>query len=95
MPPSRAPARTRSGRSVKILVVDDEQPVLDAVFYSLKKAGFHLVTALDADQCLDLVRREPPDLVVLDVMLPLLSGFDVCRLIRKQRDLPIIMLIAR
>lgn len=80
---------------MKILVVDDEQPILDAVSYSLKKEGFQVVTALDADECLDLVRREPPDLVLLDVMLPSLSGFDVCRLIRKQRDVPIIMLTAR
>jgi phosphate regulon transcriptional regulator PhoB len=80
---------------VKILVVDDEQPILDAVSYNLEKEGYQVITAPDADTCLDLVRQEGPDLILLDVMLPSLSGFDVCRLIRKQRDVPIIMLTAR
>lgn len=80
---------------MKILVVDDEQPILDAVSYNLEKEGYQVITAPDADTCLDLVRQEGPDLILLDVMLPSLSGFDVCRLIRKQRDVPIIMLTAR
>lgn len=80
---------------MKVLVVDDELPIVEAVAYNLKKEGFSVLTAGDAEQCLDLARRETPDLVLLDVMLPSASGFDVCRLLRKQNDIPIIMLTAR
>lgn len=80
---------------MKILVVDDEQPIVEAVAYSLKKEGYTVLTASDAEQCLELVRTESPDLVVLDVMLPSASGFDICRILRKQGSIPIIMLTAR
>ncbi len=80
---------------VKVLVVDDETPIVEAVAYSLKKEGFSVITANDAEQCLEAVRRESPALIVLDVMLPSASGFDVCRMLRKQSDTPIIMLTAR
>jgi phosphate regulon transcriptional regulator PhoB len=80
---------------MKILVVDDEQPIVEAVAYSLKKDGFTVLTATDAEQCLELVRSESPDLVILDVMLPSASGFDICRILRKQGSIPIIMLTAR
>jgi phosphate regulon transcriptional regulator PhoB len=80
---------------MKVLVVDDELPIVEAVAYNLKKEGYSVVTATDAEQCLESARRESPDLVVLDVMLPSASGFDVCRLLRKQSDIPIIMLTAR
>lgn len=80
---------------MKVLVVDDEQAIVEAVSYNLKKEGFGVLTAADAEQCLELVRRETPDLVLLDIMLPSASGFDLCRLLRKQGDIPIIMLTAR
>lgn len=80
---------------MKILVVDDEQPIVEAVAYNLKKEGFAVLTASDAEQCLELARKETPDLVILDVMLPSASGFDICRMLRKQGGLPIIMLTAR
>jgi len=80
---------------MKILVVDDEQPIVEAVAYNLKKEGFTVLTAADAEQCLDITSREEPDLVILDVMLPSGSGFDLCRLLRKQGNIPIIMLTAR
>jgi phosphate regulon transcriptional regulator PhoB len=80
---------------MKVLVVDDEQPIVDAVTYSLRKEGFQTLAAYDADQCLELVRTESPDLLILDVMLPSASGFDVCRVLRGQREIPIIMLTAR
>src|SRR5689334_9576623 len=80
---------------MKILVVDDEQPIVEAVAYSLKKEGYTVQTAANAEQCLELVRTDPPDLVILDVMLPSASGFDICRILRKQGNIPIIMLTAR
>ena len=80
---------------MKVLVVDDEQPIVDAVVYNLRKEGYQTLTAGDAEQCLSLARAERPDLILLDVMLPSASGFDVCRSLRKQSDVPIIMLTAR
>jgi phosphate regulon transcriptional regulator PhoB len=80
---------------MKVLVVDDEGPIVEAVAYNLRKEGFQALTASDAEQCLDIARSEKPDLIILDVMLPSASGFDVCRLLRKQNDVPIIMLTAR
>ena len=80
---------------MKVLVVDDENPIVEAVAYNLRKEGFQTLTASDAEQCLDIARAEKPDLIILDVMLPSASGFDVCRMLRKQNDVPIIMLTAR
>jgi phosphate regulon transcriptional regulator PhoB len=80
---------------MKVLVVDDEQPIVEAVAYNLRKEGYEALTASDADQCLEVARRESPDLIVLDVMLPSASGFDVCKRLRAQGNVPIIMLTAR
>ncbi len=80
---------------MKVLVVDDETPIVEAVAYSLRKEGYQALTAGDAEQCIDLTRREKPDLIILDVMLPSASGFDICRMLRKQSAVPIIMLTAR
>ncbi len=87
--------RLRREGGAKILIVDDETPIVEAVAYSLRKEGFQTATAGDAEQCLDAVRTYQPDLIVLDVMLPSGSGFDVCRLLRRESDVPIIMLTAR
>ena len=81
--------------TMKVLVVDDEQPIVEALAYNLKKEGFRVLTAGDAEQCLEVARRDQPDLIILDVMLPSASGFDVCRMLRKQGNIPIIMLTAR
>ena len=80
---------------MKVLVVDDEQPIVEAVAYNLKKEGYRVFTAGDAEQCLEVAKRDQPDLVILDVMLPSASGFDICRMLRKQGNVPIIMLTAR
>ncbi len=90
LPPSTPPA---SG--TKVLVVDDEPPIVESVAYNLRKEGYRALTAADADQCLEVVKNERPDLIILDVMLPSASGFDICRILRKQSDVPIIMLTAR
>src|SRR2546423_13498895 len=80
---------------MKVLVVDDEAPIVEAVAYNLRKEGYEALTASDADQALQVARKEQPDLIILDVMLPSASGFDVCRTLRAEGSIPIIMLTAR
>ncbi|MBV9849469.1 MAG: response regulator transcription factor [Armatimonadetes bacterium] len=80
----------------KILVVDDESPIVDAISYNLRREGYEVGTAADADECLERVGQEPPDLVILDVMLPSGSGLDICRRLRSDtRGLPVLLLTAR
>jgi DNA-binding response OmpR family regulator len=79
----------------KILVVDDEQSIVDVLAYNLTKAGHQSLIARDGEQALRLARAEQPDLVILDLMLPGTDGLDVCRELRKDSDLPIIMLTAK
>ena len=80
----------------KILVVDDEPSLTEALSYNLRANGFVPVVAADADAALRLFREEKPDLVLLDVMLPSGSGFDICRMIRQGGgQTPILMLTAR
>jgi two-component system OmpR family response regulator len=78
-----------------ILVVDDEKKIVEIVKAYLEREGFKVTTAHDGRAALDSARRQPPDLVVLDLMLPEVSGWDVCRALRKESDVPIIMLTAR
>ena len=79
----------------KILLVDDEPQILEICRDYLKKSGYDVVTASDGVQGLSIARREKPDLIVLDLMLPEMDGLDVCRAIRRESDVPIIMLTAR
>ncbi len=79
----------------KILVVDDEKPIVEILKYNLEKEGFHVLTAFDGEEALNKVEEESPDLIVLDIMLPQKDGFAVCREIRAARDIPIIMLTAK
>ncbi len=81
--------------SAKILVVDDEPPIVDVLTYNLKRANYHVVVARDGEEALAVARREQPDLIILDLMLPKLDGLEVCRALRRERDVPIIMLTAR
>lgn len=83
---------------MKILVVDDEKDIAALVAYHLEREGFHVFQAYDGLQAFDLIKRERPGLVVLDLMLPHLSGLDLCRRLRKEPDtarLPILMLTAK
>lgn len=80
---------------MKVLVVDDEMPIVETVAYNLRKEGYQTLTAGNAEQCIEIARSEKPDLIILDVMLPSASGFDVCRMLRKQSSVPIVMLTAR
>ena len=80
----------------KILVVDDEEPIVDAISYNLKKEGLTVETAGDADECISRFLSGSPDLVILDVMLPSGSGLDLCRrLHRHNAALPVLLLTAR
>jgi DNA-binding response OmpR family regulator len=78
-----------------ILVVDDERNIVTLVRLYLEKEGFNVVAASDGEQALVQFERSDPDLVVLDVMLPKLDGFEVCRELRRRGDVPILMLTAR
>ncbi|MBM4416615.1 MAG: response regulator transcription factor [Chloroflexi bacterium] len=78
-----------------VLVVDDDQAILEAVSYNLRRDGLDVLTAADGVTGLQLARERDPDLIVLDLMLPRLSGLDVCRAVRAERAVPIVMLTAR
>ena len=80
---------------MKVLVVDDEAPILEAVSYNLRKEGFETITADDAESCMRMFRTHQPDLIILDVMLPSGSGLEICHRIRAEHETPIIMLTAR
>ena len=79
----------------RILVVDDEPSIRKIVEYALRDAGFEVLTAGRGDEALAVVARENVDLVVLDLMIPGVDGLEVCRRIRAERNVPIIMLSAR
>ncbi len=81
--------------SQKILVVDDELDIVKVVRAYLEQSGFHVITASDGQQALAMFRHERPDLIVLDLNLPKLNGLDVCRTIRRESNVPIIILTAR
>lgn len=79
----------------KILVVEDEKAIADILDFNLKKEGYTVVCAYDGEDGLSAALKEKPDLILLDVMLPKLDGFEVCKEIRKTSNVPIIMLTAR
>jgi two-component system, OmpR family, alkaline phosphatase synthesis response regulator PhoP len=79
----------------RILVVDDEDSIVQLVSYNLRRSGYEVLSAGNGEQALTVARAEKPDLVILDVMLPGMDGFEVCKELRRTLDLPIIMLTAR
>jgi two-component system response regulator RegX3 len=80
---------------VRILVVEDEESLADSVRYNLEREGYAVSVAADGPQALARFRNERPSLVILDLMLPDISGLDVCRTIRADSDVPIIMVTAK
>jgi DNA-binding response OmpR family regulator len=86
-----APAATRK----KILVVDDESAILQTLRFNLERSGYTVCTAGDGRSAVALAASEKPDLVILDIMLPILDGIEACKEIRKSSGVPIIMLTAK
>ncbi len=80
----------------KIVLVEDEASLAETVAFNLREEGYDVITVADGAQALDVIMRERPDLVLLDVMLPGMDGLEVCRRLRRQSDeVPVIMLTAR
>src|SRR2546423_15571127 len=78
-----------------ILLVEDETTLAETLRYNLEREGYTVLVAADGVRGLELARREQPDLLILDVMLPRLDGFSVCRILRQESNIPILMLTAR
>jgi len=79
----------------KILIVDDDKNLLEVIKYNLEKDGCSVVLAENGTQAVEIAHREKPDLIILDVMLPGIDGFEVCRILRKEMSVPILMLSAK
>ena len=79
----------------KVLVVDDEARIVELVRAYLERDGFQVLASYNGREALELVRQERPDLLILDLMLPEIDGLEVCRIVRRESSVPIIMLTAR
>jgi DNA-binding response OmpR family regulator len=79
----------------KVLVVEDDKTLLEVLKYNLVKEGYEVATASDGVKALDTARSVKPELVILDIMLPVLDGLEVCRILRKESTVPILMLTAK
>jgi len=79
----------------RILLVEDEESLAGSIRYSLEQEGFTVTVAVDGRKAIERFRSDDPDLVILDLMLPELSGLDVCRLIRAESTVPIVMVTAK
>ena len=79
----------------RILIVDDERPIVDILKFNLEKEGFATTVAYDGEQAINVALSVKPDLILLDLMLPKIDGFNVCKEIRKHLTCPIIMLTAK
>ena len=85
----------REARMDTLLIVDDERNIVELVELYARQAGFNTLRAYDGETALETIERDAPALVILDLMLPKVSGWDVCKRVRMKSDLPIIMLTAR
>ena len=79
----------------KVLVVDDEQAIRDVLVYNLKKEGYDVIEAADGITAVNMALEEKPDLMLLDIMLPKLDGLSVCKRVKNQLNIPILMLTAK
>ena len=84
-----------SPKTSKVLVVEDDQTLSGVLKYNLSKEGYAVVSAFDGAQALEVARSEKPDIILLDLMLPKLDGLEVCRILRKESSVPILMLTAK
>src|SRR4051794_36071515 len=78
-----------------VLLVDDEPTLIATVKYNLEREGYRVLTAVDGEKALTVARSERPDLLILDLMLPVIDGLEVCRILRREMSTPILMLTAR
>jgi DNA-binding response OmpR family regulator len=81
--------------NTRVLVVDDEATLLSTMRFNLGKEGYEVLTAADAESALKAARQGSPDLIILDLMLPGMHGFEVCRVLRKETNVPIMILTAK
>lgn len=82
----------------KILIVDDEKDIVETLSFMLKTKGYEILTAYDGEEGLKLAKEERPDLIILDVMMPKINGYKICRLLKydaKYKNIPIVMVTAR
>jgi DNA-binding response OmpR family regulator len=79
----------------KVLVVEDDTTLQDVLKFNLIREGYEVILATGGNQALNKAHQEHPDLIILDIMLPELSGLEVCRILRRESDMPIVMLTAR
>ncbi len=94
----RQDKKTQSQPKKKILVVDDEPQIVEAVKTGLKSKGYDVICAYDGDQGLNKAHKENPDLIILDLMLPKMNGYKICRLLKYDKSyshIPIIIFTAR
>lgn len=82
-------------KDARILIVEDDSSLLDVLKYNLDKEGYHVLAATDGAQALEVARNSQPRLIILDVMLPKLDGLEVCRILRQEMTVPILMLTAK
>jgi DNA-binding response OmpR family regulator len=87
--------KKKDGPQNTVLVVEDDLTLLETLEYNLAAEGYEIITAADGLTALEIAREEQPDLIVLDLMLPGLDGFEVCRILRQEMNVPILMLTAR
>ena len=78
-----------------ILIIEDDRNLIDVLSYNLTREGYRVVSAIDGVQGLEMARKNKPDLIILDIMLPKMSGLEVCRILRKETMVPILMLTAK
>src|SRR3990172_812923 len=84
-----------TGMARTVLVVDDEQTLRETLAEALAADGLRVITAADGREALERFRADPPDLVLLDLMLPQVSGIEICRIMRRESSVPIVMLTAK
>jgi DNA-binding response OmpR family regulator len=78
-----------------VLVIEDEENLVEALRFNLEREGYRVYAAQDGAQGLDTARQASPDLIILDIMLPTLDGFEICRILRRETDVPILILTAK
>ena len=78
-----------------VLVIEDEENLLKAIKYNLEKDGYKVQSAMDGEQGLELARQMEPSFIILDIMLPKMDGIEVCRILRRESNVPILMLTAK